>query len=50
MPPIEGGLGCMNALNLDGGSSTQLYAKTQDFSLSIPSFSAVTDAVVVVPK
>jgi uncharacterized protein YigE (DUF2233 family) len=46
----QGGLGCVNALNLDGGSSTQLYAKTNNFNLSIPSFVTVADAVLVVPR
>jgi len=43
----KGGLGCYNALNLDGGSSTQLYAKIDNFSLNVPNFNTVTDAVVV---
>lgn len=49
-PQIEGGLGCHYALNLDGGTSSQLYVKTDNFSLVVPAFSAVTDAVLVVPK
>lgn len=49
-PQMEGGLGCHEALNLDGGTSSQLYVKTPDFSLSVPSFSAVTDAILVIPK
>lgn len=47
---IEGGLDCYNALNLDGGSSTQLYAKTDKFLLQVPGFSAVTDAIVIIPR
>lgn len=48
-PASKDGLACVDALNLDGGSSTQLYANIDDFSLSIPSFAPITDAVVVVP-
>lgn len=49
-PPIEGGLDCRYALNLDGGTSSQLYVKTDDFSLKVPGLSAVTDAIIVIPK
>ena len=49
-PENQGGLNCFNALNLDGGSSTQLYARINKFSLSVPSFAMVTDAVLVIPK
>lgn len=49
-PEAEGGLNCINALNLDGGSSTQLYANVNGFILSVPSFAMVTDAVLVVPQ
>lgn len=41
------GLNCYNALNLDGGHSTQLYAKVDKFTLDIIGFSSVTDALVV---
>lgn len=41
------GLDCVDALNLDGGSSTQLYADVDGFKLSVPSFAPVSDAVVV---
>lgn len=37
-PELTGGLECINALNLDGGSSTQLYAKVGDFELDLPNF------------
>jgi exopolysaccharide biosynthesis protein len=47
---IEGGLGCINALNLDGGSSTQLYAKYGNFNLKVAGYSAVTDAILVLPR
>lgn len=46
----ENGLACWQAINLDGGSSTQLYAKVSDFELSIPSFMPVADVVVVMPR
>lgn len=46
----ENGLACWQAINLDGGSSTQLYARVNDFVLSIPSFMPVADVVVVVPR
>lgn len=49
-PQIEGGLGCDNALNLDGGSSTQLYANSDGFSIEVAGYSAVTDAILVVPR
>ncbi|MBL7684536.1 MAG: phosphodiester glycosidase family protein [Deltaproteobacteria bacterium] len=38
------------ALNLDGGSSTQLYAKVASYEKDQPGFSPVANAVVVVPK
>lgn len=44
---IDGGLNCQNALNLDGGSSSQLYANIDSFSLNVPGLSAVTDAILV---
>lgn len=46
----EGGLNCIDALNLDGGSSTQLYAKVNNFTLNVPSLALVADAVLVIPK
>lgn len=46
----NGGLDCYNAINLDGGSSSQLYAQTDNFNLYIPSFSPVADVILVVPK
>ena len=49
-PVDQGGLNCMDALNLDGGSSSQLYANVNQFSLNVPSFAIVSDAVLVVPK
>lgn len=46
-PQSEGGLGCVDALNLDGGSSSQLYAHINHFQLHIPGFTSVADAVIV---
>jgi len=42
-PPLN----CVDAINLDGGSSTQLYANIGDFKLHIHGFSPISDAVVV---
>lgn len=42
-------LNCVNALNLDGGSSSQLYAKIGRFKINAPSFASVSDAIVVKP-
>ncbi|NNM58688.1 MAG: phosphodiester glycosidase family protein [Legionellales bacterium] len=46
-PAEKDGLACYNALNLDGGSSSQLYAHINQFNLMIPSFSNIADAIVV---
>lgn len=46
----EGGLSCRNALNLDGGSSSQLFAKFKRFYLNVPNFSPVTDIVTIRPR
>lgn len=43
----SGGLGCRDALNLDGGRSAQLYARIGRFQLHVPNLSVVTDAVIV---
>ncbi len=40
-------VGGFNVLNLDGGSSTQLFAKIKDFSLHRPGFGPVANGVVV---
>ncbi|NKB46269.1 MAG: phosphodiester glycosidase family protein [Legionellales bacterium] len=48
-PTHKGGLGCYQALNLDGGHSSQLFAHVDQFRLSITGFSAVTDALIVLP-
>ena len=43
-------LNCENALNLDGGSSSQLYARVGSFRLNVHGFSNVSDAIVITPK
>ncbi|CDZ78588.1 Exopolysaccharide biosynthesis protein related to N-acetylglucosamine-1-phosphodiester alpha-N-acetylglucosaminidase [Legionella massiliensis] len=43
-------LNCENALNLDGGSSSQLRAQLDSFQLDVHGFSNVSDAVVVKAK
>lgn len=50
LPQRDGGLGCYNALNLDGGTSSQLYAHVGDFNLKIQSFRPVTDVIVVTQR
>lgn len=41
---------CYNALNLDGGHSSQLAAKIDNFSLSIPSMAVVADVILLQPR
>jgi len=48
-PPGRGGLGCWDALNLDGGPSTQLVVKLPGLALSLPGGWGVPNALVVVP-
>lgn len=49
-PLAQGGLNCRDALNLDGGRSTQLYAQIGQFRVHIPNLSNLTDAVIVRPR
>lgn len=49
-PEAEGGFACRDALNLDGGSSSQVYAQIADFKLYISNLGSVSDALVVRPK
>ncbi len=42
-PPLN----CTDAINLDGGSSSQLYAHINSFQLNVHGFSNVSDAIVV---
>jgi len=44
--PSEGGLGCRDALNLDGGGSSQMYL---DSRCDVPGSDTVANAVVVFP-
>jgi hypothetical protein len=48
--PDQGGLGCREALNLDGGTSTQLVVKLPTLTLSFPGGSGVPNALVVIPR
>ena len=48
-PPEKGGLGCWDALNLDGGPSTQLVVKLPALALSLPGVWGVPNALVVAP-
>lgn len=43
-------LNCVDALNLDGGSSTQLNAHMGIFQINVHGFSNVSDAIVVKPR
>jgi hypothetical protein len=47
--PDKGGLGCWDALNLDGGPSTQLVVKLPALALSLPGGWGVPNALVVAP-
>lgn len=40
-------LNCQHALNLDGGSSSQLQARINSFQLEVQGFSPVSDAIVI---
>jgi len=49
--PLErGGLGCSDALNLDGGPSTQLVVRLPTLTLSMPGGWGVPNALIVVPS
>lgn len=45
-PPLS----CTDALNLDGGSSSQLFAHLGSFQLNVHGFSNVSDAIIVKPN
>lgn len=38
---------CVNAINLDGGSSSQLYAHINSFELNVQGYSNISDAIIV---
>lgn len=46
----DDGLNCVKALNLDGGHSTQLYTRMNNFNLQRYNVSQVADLVLVLPK
>ena len=46
----RGGLGCLDAMALDGGSSTQLFSNLANLKLHISSAATITNAVAVFPK
>jgi len=46
----KGGLGCTDALNLDGGPSTQLHARLPSLSLDVKGGWGVPNALVIVPR
>jgi hypothetical protein len=48
-PSEKAGLGCSDALNLDGGPSTQLVVRLPAFTLSMRGGSAVPNALVATP-
>ncbi len=45
-PPLN----CIDALNLDGGSSSQLYAHIESFTINVASIASVSDAIIVKPR
>ncbi len=47
---FRGGFDCRNAMALDGGSSSQLYAKIKKFELSLPNIARVTNGLAVFSK
>lgn len=49
-PRDKGGLGCKDALNLDGGPSTQLHARLGSLALDVKGGWGVPNALVVVPR
>jgi len=48
--PFQGGLGCPNSMALDGGSSSQLYAKIGKFERSLEGINRVTNGIAVLRK
>lgn len=48
-PQGRGGLACEDALNLDGGPSTQLFARLGDLTVNVPGGDGVPNALVAVP-
>jgi hypothetical protein len=48
-PPEKAGLGCADALNLDGGPSTQLVVRLPGLTTSLPGGWGVPNALVAIP-
>lgn len=48
-PEGRGGLACEDALNLDGGPSTQLFARLGDLTVKVPGGDGVPNALAAVP-
>lgn len=49
-PEAQNGFNCVNALNLDGGSSTQLYVNIGKLHFDVSSFALITDILYVTPN
>jgi len=49
-PQQADGLDCYQALNLDVGNSTQMYAKIKGVNVDFSGFSKIADAILVFPK
>ncbi len=47
IPKEKGGVGCQYALNMDGGSSSQLYLRYKDFQKNIPGNVPVPNALAI---
>jgi hypothetical protein len=50
LPRARGGIGCKDALNLDGGPSTQLHARLPKLELDVKGGWGVPNALVVLPR
>lgn len=49
-PESEGGFGCVDALNLDGGGSSQLYIDWNDFRLNVQGTSYIPNGIALYPR
>lgn len=49
-PETQEGLDCKDAINLDGGTSTQIYARINQFELDVPGLKNIADAVLLVAR
>ncbi|MDO8526307.1 MAG: phosphodiester glycosidase family protein [Deltaproteobacteria bacterium] len=49
-PESKGGLDCKNALNLDGGGSTQLYFSWKGLKVDVLGSSRIANAVAIFPR